>query len=113
MQRRAEEEAASVMPPPDMGAPPPAPAAPPPAQPQFSEPEPGMDDGMPPPPQMAQRPLPARPTTARRPPPKLPSKEVKIERREREQKNLPPGMPQPAAQVVGLISEGMEDDDDD
>lgn len=113
--RAAEEDAGSGMPPPDMGAPPPAPPAPPPAQPQgggvnFAEPEPGMDDGMPPPPQMDRRPLPARPTTARRPPPKLPSKEVKTVR---EKPNLPPGAPVPVASVVGLIAEGVDDDDEE
>merc|ERR1712093_144230 len=60
------------------------------------------------------RPLPARPTTARRAPPKLPSKEVKLERRERGEKPNLPGLPAgPAPTVVGVIQEGADEEEEE
>lgn len=114
-QQQEEQEAAAPHGGDAESEPPPMPAAP--VAPQhggvnFSEPEPD-DEQMAPPPQMERRALPSRPTTARRPPPKLPSKEVKIERTVKEKANVPGAPTGPAPVVVGLISEGAEDDEEE
>jgi len=105
MMRRQQEEAAAAAaaqaPPGNDG---------PPGGPGYDEGDMDAGMGMAPPPQMERRALPARPTTARRPPPKLPSKEVKIDRGA---KPVQPGAPVPAPTVVGLIGEGDDDEEEE
>eukprot|EP00656_Telonema_subtile_P042689 TRINITY_DN4847_c0_g1_i3.p1 TRINITY_DN4847_c0_g1~~TRINITY_DN4847_c0_g1_i3.p1 ORF type:complete len:320 (+),score=119.47 TRINITY_DN4847_c0_g1_i3:747-1706(+) len=57
--------------------------------------------------------LPARPTTARRAPPKLPTKEVKVTTRPKEGYNEPGSEPTSHVAVAGLITEDDNQDDDE